>query len=291
MNTVPAIDRAEQLARQAREAAEVRALATRPDVVALRVEGISAQVDALLWAGVGLGLLFTTVNVQRFAAGGAPAFSAVWWAAWLLDPMVSVVLLAVIRGEQVTARQQLRPAVWARVTKWTAFAATYVMNTWEAWGLHGGAPSAAGVVLHSIPPLLVLLAAEAGPELREQLARTAAAVGHSDHDAAVREPAPIREAQATEIHERRDRTAEAIQQPGVETARRRGSGHGGASPRRRMLDDYLVEARAVLASACATGDAPTVTPSWCRTVTGCSAGTSVKLAAALRATEAAAVSS
>jgi len=71
--------RAGQLARQAREAAEVRALAAHPDVVALWVERVGAQGDALLWAGIGLGLLFTTVNVQRFAAGGATAFTPVWW--------------------------------------------------------------------------------------------------------------------------------------------------------------------------------------------------------------------
>ncbi|MCY7344295.1 MAG: hypothetical protein LH603_21280, partial [Pseudonocardia sp.] len=64
---------------------------------------------------------FTTVNVQRFAAAGAPPFTTLWWAAWLLDPMVSLVLLAVIRAEQITSRQGLRPSTWARVTKWTTF--------------------------------------------------------------------------------------------------------------------------------------------------------------------------
>jgi hypothetical protein len=46
---------------------------------------------------------------------------------------------------------------------------------------------------------------------------------------------------------------------------------------RRLLTDYLAEARGQLAA----GVEPT--PAWCRRVTGCSAGTSVKLAAALRA--------
>ena len=108
MNADRKHSRAGRLVREAREGAEVRALAARPEVVALRVARVGAQVDVLLWVGIGLGLLFTMVNVQRFAAGGAPAFTAVWWAAWLLDPMVSLVLLAVIRAEQVTARHQLR---------------------------------------------------------------------------------------------------------------------------------------------------------------------------------------
>lgn len=116
-----ATDRAAQLARHAQQAAQVRALATHPDVVALRIERVGTQVDALLWTGITLGLAFTTVNVQRFAAAGAPPFTTLWWAAWLLDPMVSLVLLAVIRAEQITSRQGLRPSTWARVTKWTTF--------------------------------------------------------------------------------------------------------------------------------------------------------------------------
>src|SRR4051812_39450292 len=43
------------------------------------------------------------VNAQSFAAAGAPVWSLGWCAAWLLDPMVSVVLVAVLRAEQVTA--------------------------------------------------------------------------------------------------------------------------------------------------------------------------------------------
>jgi hypothetical protein len=221
MNTDPATGRADQLARQAREAARVRALAASPEVVALRVERVGTQVDALLWVGIGLGLLFTMVNVQRFAAAGAPVFSAAWWAAWLLDPMVS----------------------------------------------------------------LVLLAAEAGPQLRVQLAQAAAAPRPAD-DAAVRERADTHEPLTDDVHERRDPVPRDEDVRDDVTTRRRS---GSTAPRRRLLEDYLAEARSALAAACATGDVPVVTPSWCRAITGCSAGTSVKLAAALRTKEAATV--
>lgn len=60
-------------------------------------------------------------------------------------------------------------------------------------------------------------------------------------------------------------------------ARRPGKGKGKPKPGRRLLADYLAEARAQLEP----GVEPT--PAWCRQVTGCSRGTSVKLAAALRA--------
>ena len=147
----------------------MRALTTHPDVIALRVEKVRTQVDALLWAGIVLGLAFTMVNVQTFAATGAPRFTAGWWVAWLLDPMVSLVLLAVLRAEQVTARYQVPLNPWARRTKWLTFAATYVMNTWTSWGLAERPFTAAGVVLHSVPPLVVFATAETGPGLRDRL--------------------------------------------------------------------------------------------------------------------------
>ncbi|MFC4951087.1 hypothetical protein [Pseudonocardia sp. GCM10023141] len=258
-------------------------------MIALRVERVARQVDVLLWAGVALGLLFTAVNVQRFAAGDAPPFSAVWWAAWLLDPMVSLVLLAVIRAEQITSGQQLPSSTWARVTKWATFTATYVMNTWEAWGLDGDPMTPAGVVLHSIPPLLVVLAAEAGPELRERLAQTAHVAGHGvvegagePGDAAVREPVTVPDAATSGVHELGDHTVHESRRPGTRKGRRTSAGRTSSS--RRLLDDYLADAHAALAAARSSGEPPSVTPSWCRAVTGCSAGTSVKLAAALRAT-------
>lgn len=249
-------------------------------MVALRAERVGRQVDSLLWSGIALGLLFTTVNVQRFAAAGAPTFSTTWWSAWLLDPMVSLVLLAVIRAEQLTSRQQLPPSTWARITKWTAFIATYVMNTWEAWGLDGGPPSPAGVILYSIPPLLVLLAAETGPGLREQLARAAAASGRADRPDAdppadkpvLREPAVRHERSHNDVHESGDGVNRESPNRPSSSAELRSHG-AGRSPRRRLLDDYLAEARAALSAATATGEAPTVTPSWCRAATGCSAGT------------------
>lgn len=54
-------------------------------------------------------------------------------------------------------------------------------------------------------------------------------------------------------------------------------------PGRRLLGDYLDDARAALDAAERAGERPEPTPAWCRRTTGCSAGTSVKLAAALRA--------
>ena len=293
--------RVERLAAEAGDAARVRALMTDPDVIALRVEKVRAQVDALLWAGIVLGLAFTMVNVQAFAAAGAGPDRAAWWVAWLLDPMVSLVLLAVLRAEQVTARYQVELPAWGRRTKWLTFAATYVMNTWTSWGLADAPLSWAGVVLHSVPPLVVFATAETGPGLRDRLTEavhhaltehaagrstgpdTAASTSptgavrgavHEPATTAVHEPSPTAEIPAVDESPVGDRAP--ARRPAVRRARR-----GKPAPR-RLLADYIAAARAVLDEARGTGAAVEPTPAWCRQVTGCSTGTSVKVAAALR---------
>jgi hypothetical protein len=161
---VPLTD-AQRLAQDAAAAAEVRAYQTDPDVVALRVEQARTQVDRLMWTGIALGLAFIMTNVQHFAAASAPVGSLAWWSAWLLDPMVSLVLLAVLRAEQITTRHQVQIGPWPRVAKWFTLAATYTMNTWPSW-VTG---SVSGVVLHSVAPLVVVIAAEAVTDLQHAL--------------------------------------------------------------------------------------------------------------------------
>ena len=235
---------ARRLAREAAEAAELRAHQARPDVVALRVERVRAQVDRLCWAGIVLGLGFTMTNVQHFAAGDAPAWSLPWLAAWLLDPTVSLVLLAILRAEQVTARYRVRTGPWVRRAKWFTLAATYVMNTWASYA----AGSLSGIVLHSVPPLVVFVAAEAVTDLRDKLTE---AVSAAFAEAGQGTPATV--------HEPRPRTSA--------RSRRTGS--------RTTFGEYLAAART------AWTPGTTVTPSWVREVTGCSRGLSSRLAATL----------
>jgi hypothetical protein len=135
------------------------------------VERVAAQVDRLCWTGILLGLAFTMTNVQQFAAGGSRSWSLSWCGAWLLDPMVSLVLLAILRAEQVTARHGVRTGGWVRGAKWFTLGATYVMNTWQAFA----ARSPALVVLHSVPPLVVFVAAEAVTDLRDKLGEAVSA--------------------------------------------------------------------------------------------------------------------
>lgn len=210
---------------------------------------VAVQVDRLCWTGILLGLAFTMTNVQQFAAAGSQPWSLTWLAAWLLDPMVSLVLLAILRAEQVTARYGVRTGGWVRAAKWFTLVATYVMNTWSAFTTG----STSSVVLHSVPPLVVFVAAEAVTDLRDKLgaAVTAASIAAST-DTAV--------------------NAESDSEPSATPASSPVS-----SSRRKSFEDYLAKARAAW-----TPDV-TVTPAWVREVTGCSRGLSSRLAATLRA--------
>ncbi|MGW1344251.1 hypothetical protein ACWCOV_24650 [Kribbella sp. NPDC002412] len=275
-----AVDR---LRSTAAEASQVRALSTHPDVVALRVESVRTQVDRCMWAGIVLGLAFTMVNVQAFAAQGAVLWSLPWFAAWLLDPMVSLVLIAVLRAEQITARYQVSDHTkWIGRTKRFAFAATYAMNTWASFR-HG---DVAGIVLHSVPPLLVFCAAETAPVLRDRLteavlrAERAAALAAPEGPSQRLDTAPAA-AELPTATETPQTATEAIEaapgapaKPKSSRTRRKPT-----KPGRKLLADYVAEALAAVEPGTAADD---ITPAWARHKTGCSTGLSSKVAAAVR---------
>ncbi|GHH59739.1 hypothetical protein [Lentzea cavernae] len=244
----PAAPAAERLAADAAEAAELRAYATHPDVIALRVERVRAQVDRLCWSGIVLGLGFTMTNVQSFAAAGTPAWSLPWLAAWLLDPTVSLVLLAILRAEQVTARYRVQTGSWTRRAKWFTLAATYVMNTWHSWAVG----SVSGVVLHSVPPLVVFVAAEAVTDLRDKLTEAVAA---AFTEASTRATKVTADLPTRAVHEPRK-----LKQ---------------SNKKRVSFADYLGMARE------AWSPGVEVSPVWVRGATGCSRGLSPRLASAL----------
>jgi hypothetical protein len=267
------LSRVDKLRRDAAEASELRALSEHPDVVALEVERVRSFVDVVIWVGIGLGLAFTMTNVQLFAAAGAAVWSIGWLAAWLLDPMVSLVLVAVLRAEQVTARYQVDIGIWGHRTKVFAFIATYVMNTWSSWAHL----SMSGIVLHSVPPILIFCAAETAPQLRDRLTTAvmaAAKVGNRE-PSAVENREPIHESPTVAASVNNvavstvdTRPSKAVRKPVAKKV---------AKPRNRVsFEDYLTQAR----EAYTPGIMPTL--AWVRELTGCSQGSASKIVAALR---------
>lgn len=108
-------------------------------------------------------LTFTATNVTLFAIDHhiSP------WIAWLLDPMVAVALGAVLIVDGRLSEYGIESSGWATVLRWFAGLGTWVMNCWSSlWpkGTTFGVPhdvDPAGLVLHSIPPVLLIVLAEA----------------------------------------------------------------------------------------------------------------------------------
>lgn len=157
--------RGDELLSKARDAAELRRYRTDPDVAALAIERVRTAVGVLTWIGIVLGLAFTASNVAMFAARGAAPGSIQWVIAWLLDPMVSLCLLAVLLAEATLARYQINAGGWVFGAKWGLLGATLTMNTWSA--VAGGDPAL--IVLHTVPVAVVFVMAEASTGLRHRL--------------------------------------------------------------------------------------------------------------------------
>jgi hypothetical protein len=187
------------------------------------------------------------------------------------------------------------------------------MNTWVSWA--AGFP--AGVVLHSVPPLVVVIAAEAVTDVQHALTQCV----HRAHTTALhtqQRPEPVTRAavngeapdhpqdpmpppdnrttltfgaQTVTGHERsvnsHERSGRQLVNAPVPSAQRtpRPVGEPHHKPRKRsrppvrrkLLADYLTGARA------AWTPGVVVTPAWVRQVTDCSRGLSPKVAAALNA--------
>ncbi|MYS33567.1 MULTISPECIES: hypothetical protein [unclassified Streptomyces] len=131
-----------------------------------RIERLVTTVLVIL--GVG-GLIFTAVNVTLFAK----EHHVHWAIAWMLDPLVSVSLLAALFIDGKLSSHGYRPGGWPFALRWFAGLATWLMNCWGS--LYPDAvftgwpdrPDPAGLLLHSVIPVLVIFLAEAGAGYRK----------------------------------------------------------------------------------------------------------------------------
>ncbi|AZS74873.1 extensin [Streptomyces lydicus] len=108
-----------------------------------------------------LALVFTTVNVTRFATSRhVPLPIAV-----LLDPMIGTALAGVLYVDARLAAWGIRPPAWSTTLRWGAGSTAALMNTWESLWPDGqiGWPNQAdpaAVLLHLTPALLLIALTE-----------------------------------------------------------------------------------------------------------------------------------
>jgi hypothetical protein len=121
--------------------------------------------DAALWGVAALVAYFSLQNVTAFAVEhGTPLRTAV-----VLAPMVDVALVAALVADGVLSRGGVVSTGWGTLLRWFAGIATLTFNVWGSVARQ----DIAAVVLHAVPPLLLILLAEAAPQYRRQFAALA----------------------------------------------------------------------------------------------------------------------
>ncbi|MUL41629.1 hypothetical protein FZ103_10645 [Streptomonospora sp. PA3] len=136
-----------------------------------RIRRAGRTLDYALTAVAAGALAFSTVNVALLAiAHGVPA-----WIAWLLEPLVGVALWAVLSSDAVLSRYGRSAGGWAWGLRTFAGVATLTLNIWSSvfagTGRHLAlSPDPAGILLHAIAPILLILLAEAAPRYRAAFA-------------------------------------------------------------------------------------------------------------------------
>ncbi|GGO99365.1 extensin [Wenjunlia tyrosinilytica] len=104
-----------------------------------------------------LALVFTTVNVTRFATSrDVPLPIAV-----LLDPMIGTALAGILYVDARLSSWGIRPPTWSTALRWSAGCTAALMNSWESLWPDGqiGWPrqaDPAAVLLHLSPALLLI---------------------------------------------------------------------------------------------------------------------------------------
>nr|WP_192964202.1 hypothetical protein [Streptomyces natalensis] len=136
---------------------------------------------ALVVVAVGC-LAFTATNVTQFALDHGVSR----WIAWLLDPLVASALGTVLVVDGLLSEFEVRPGGMASLLRWFAGLATWLMNCWGSlWptGTPFGIPThldPAGLLLHSVLPVLLVLLAEAITTYRRRIVSRIAVLDEAD---------------------------------------------------------------------------------------------------------------
>lgn len=161
--------RVRRLEEQAAEARQLRALHVQPDIRAVVLMRQRRMWTLLASVVLLITLASTAVNVQHFAAGGAPSGSTPWLAGWLVDPAFSLLLVGILiaRGNLTAVRHQVTDGVVLTV-EYGVLAAVLIMNVTpeiEATSIDPGQ-----VALHAFLPLLAFGTASALTRIQDHYA-------------------------------------------------------------------------------------------------------------------------
>ncbi|MDQ1024690.1 hypothetical protein QF035_002272 [Streptomyces umbrinus] len=150
-------------------------------VAAREAIGLLKSMTRVLCAVGILALVFTTVNVTRFATSrDVPLPIAV-----LLDPMIGTALAGVLYVDARLAAWGISPPAWSTALRWGAGCTAALMNSWESLWPDGqiGWPrraDPAAVLLHLTPALLLIALTETIAAYRRTVTDLLDRIGSTD---------------------------------------------------------------------------------------------------------------
>ncbi|MDQ0913727.1 hypothetical protein QFZ22_009799 [Streptomyces canus] len=159
--------------------------------------------------------------------------------AWVLPLVTDVAFVIALRADEIASRHGAKAGVWPVLLRLFTGGASVFLNIGHSWE----SDDATGVAQHLVAPMLLVLAAEAGPAYRRGLAaRLAEAEGEAEKKAAQARREAEREEQQRRLQEQADADREA--QKAREEADRLRAQAWEDERRRLELEDQREEARA-----------------------------------------------
>ncbi|MBK3647818.1 hypothetical protein, partial [Streptomyces sp. MBT33] len=159
--------------------------------------------------------------------------------AWVLPLVTDVAFVIALRADEIASRHGAKAGVWPVLLRLFTGGASVFLNIGHSWEND----DATGVAQHLVAPMLLVLAAEAGPAWRRGLAaRLAEAEGEAEKKAAQARREAEREAQQRRLQEQADADREA--QKAREEADRQRAQAWEDERRRLELEDQREESRA-----------------------------------------------
>lgn len=144
---------------------------------------VARALDAALWlVALAVGV-YSLANVHTVAVAHGTDDPQ----AWLLAPIVDVALFGGITADSVLSRYPgVHPPKWGTALRWFCGGATWTLNVWDA----AASGDLGAIVSHSVPPIVLILLAEAAPRYRQQFAHIADTLATTPVNITAPDPAP-----------------------------------------------------------------------------------------------------
>ncbi|AXX32049.1 Minus agglutinin [Actinosynnema pretiosum subsp. pretiosum] len=153
-------DRVRRARKRAAEAGRLHALAQNPAALALLASRVRLVLTVVAVAALLGALAWSTTGTHATLTRDVPAYSAAWWGAWAVEPVISAVLLVVVAAKAFLAtRGRVLHHRHLSVVEYGALTVTLTLNIWPylPWlSLPWAAFDPMQLLAHAVGPLVAV---------------------------------------------------------------------------------------------------------------------------------------